>query len=73
MKNLYPKNFQGSLEAIKKHKETLCKLNGTDEVYRLLTEEKNIIWKLCGVHEKERAAFIESRKKYLIESYGGQN
>jgi len=70
LKSLYPHNFLGALEEIKKQKETLCKLYGTDEIYRLLTEEKNIIWKLCTVHEKERAAFIESRKKYLTEAYG---
>jgi len=70
LKSMYPKNFQESVEAIRKHKETLCKLNGTEEIYRLLIDEKYIIWKLCAVHEKERATFAELRKKYLIESYG---
>ena len=46
LKGMYPKQFQEALGAAKKKKETLCKLNGTEEIYRLIAEEKNIVWKL---------------------------
>lgn len=69
LKSLYPEKFQDAIAAAKKRKETLCKLNGTDEVYRLIVEEKNIVWKLCSLQEKGREAFMKKREKYLIKDY----
>ncbi len=69
LKSLYPQKFQESLPAMKAARETLCKLNGTEEVYRLLTQEKYIIWKLCTLHEKERATFSKKRQHYLLVDY----
>lgn len=69
LKSLYPEKFNDAIEAAKKRKETLCKLNGTEEVYRMIVEEKHIAWKLCALHTKERAAFMPLRKKYLISTY----
>lgn len=69
LKNLYPKEFQAAIEKMKKHKPTICTLNGTEEIYRLITEEKSITKKLCAVNEKEREAFLVKRQKYLITDY----
>lgn len=69
LKSLYPIRFQDALPAIKARKETICKVNGTEEVYRLIIEEKNIVWKLRNLHTKERNGFLNLRKKYLIASY----
>lgn len=72
IKSLYPKQFQEAITAAKAHKETICKVNGTEEVYRLITEEKNIVWKLRDLHQLERKGFINVRKKYLISNYSTQ-
>lgn len=66
LKSLYPKKFEDALPAIKARKETICKVNGTEEAYRLITEEKNIVWKLRNLHAQERDDFLRLRKKYLI-------
>lgn len=66
LKSLYPEKFKDAIAAAKKKKETLCKLNGIEEVYRLIIEEKHIAWKLCTLHEKERASFLQKRKQYLL-------
>lgn len=69
LKTLYANEFQTAMDANKSHKPTLCKLNGTEEMYRLLKDEKFLTWKLCSLHEKERQAFMTKRKKYLIPDY----
>jgi uncharacterized protein YbbC (DUF1343 family) len=69
LKSLYPEKFQDAVNAAKSRKDTICKLNGTEEVYRLIVEEKNIVWKLCGIHQNEREAFLKRRSKYLIADY----
>lgn len=70
LKSLYPEKFQLAISAAKKQKNTFCKLNGTEEAYRLLIEEKHITWKLCSLHVDERTQFIKKRKKYLMKEYG---
>lgn len=69
LKSLYPENFQQAIAAITKNKATICKLNGTEEAYRILTEEKNIVWKLCTLQVKNRESFLKKRQKYLIGDY----
>jgi uncharacterized protein YbbC (DUF1343 family) len=69
LKGLYPEKFNEALEGIKKNKETICKLNGTEEAYRLIVEEKNIVWKLCGLQNKGREAFMKKRQSYLLAEY----
>ena len=69
LKSLYPEKFKAILPGLKKKKDTLCKLNGTEEAYRIIVEDKHITWKLCSIHSKERALFMETRKKYLISNY----
>lgn len=70
LKTMYPTEFQVAVETMKQHKATICKLNGTEEAYRLLTEEKYITWKLCDLCKPERTAFLGKRKKYLMTEYG---
>jgi uncharacterized protein YbbC (DUF1343 family) len=69
LKGLYPEKFQEAMTEFKKKKALICKLNGTEEAYRILIEEKNIVWKLCGLQSKGMADFMKKRKKYLIAEY----
>lgn len=69
LKSLYPEQFKDAIAAAQARKDTLCKLNGTYEVYRLIVEEKNIVWKLCALHKAEQAAFLKRRAKYLLSDY----
>lgn len=69
LKSMYPEKFQEAVSSAKDRKEMFCKVNGTEEIYRIMTEEKNIVWKLRAFHEKEREAFASVRRKYLNPSY----
>lgn len=68
LKKLYPKQFA---EAIKSctSKEIFCKVVGTKKVWSMLQEKKAIAAEFRLLHEVERRAFLEKRKKYLIPSY----
>ncbi|MBA3721272.1 MAG: DUF1343 domain-containing protein [Parachlamydiaceae bacterium] len=69
LKNLYPKAFQKAFQLDKDKIEMFNKLSGTTEVYRVIKDEKFITWTLKALDQKERAAFIEKRKKYLLPEY----
>lgn len=69
LKGMYPTQFQNALIASKSRKEMFCKVNGTEEVYTVMAESKNIVWKLRALHKKEREDFLLLRKKYLIPTY----
>lgn len=68
LKSLYPKEFS---ERIAKAKgiDLFHQANGTDAIFRILTEEKYATWKLLDFHRKEREVFREKRKKYLLVDY----
>lgn len=70
LKSLYPVFFQEALLASAKREEMFNKVNGTADVYKIIKNEKYVIWKLRDLHKKERAAFMQKRKPYLISSYG---
>lgn len=70
LKSLYPEKFQAASATLANRKEMFSKINGTDLVYRLLTEPGPIVWKLRVLHQQERQDFMNVRKKYLISSYG---
>lgn len=70
LKSLYPENFQKMLKASSKREEMFNKVNGTAEVYRIIKEEKYVTWKLRELHKKERSAFMQKRRGYLIGDYG---
>lgn len=68
LKNLYPTKMKAALGESKARHEMFAKVNGTEEVYRIITEIDHIIWPLRSLHQKEREQFLEKRKKYLIYS-----
>jgi uncharacterized protein YbbC (DUF1343 family) len=72
LKSLYPEKFQDAIAAAKARRKTLCKVNGTEEVVRMIVEDNNIVWKLRAFHQKEREAFLKTRKKYLIAAYSDE-
>lgn len=69
LKSLYPKEFKEALAAAKGRLEMFNKVNGTDEVYRIISEKPHIVWPLRTLHLKEREAFMSIREKYLLEEY----
>lgn len=69
LKALYPKKFKEAMALSQGRKEMFCKVSGTEEIYRIINEEKNIVWKLRAFQEKERTAFLAIRKRYLIADY----
>ncbi len=69
LKSLYPKQFKEALSNSSDRKNMFCKVNGTEKIYRIMSEEKNIVWKLRSFQEKEREVFGNLRKKYLIAAY----
>lgn len=69
LKSLYPEKFKEAIDTINANKSLFCKINGNEEIVRMITEETNIVWKLKAYHHKERAQFLNVRKKYLNQSY----
>lgn len=69
LKGLYPQQFKEAVASAAPRKEMFNKVNGTEEVYRVVSEDKNIVWKLRTLHEKERENFLTLRKKYLNPAY----
>ncbi len=58
-----------TLIASKTRKEMFNKLNGTEKILEIITEQKFFVWKLRDYFRKEREEFLLRRKKYLIPSY----
>lgn len=69
LKTLYPSHFQKGLEDSSKRRDFFNKINGTAEVYRILKEEPYVVWKLRGLHQKERDRYLRKRQAYLINDY----
>ena len=69
LKHMYPEKMNEGLKESKSRKEMFCKVNGTEEIYQILTGKENIVWKLRAVHQKEREAFAQKRLKYLFTAY----
>ncbi len=68
LKSLYPKEFARRLSKVPSL-DLFHQANGTDEIYRILVEEKYATWKLLEFQQSERKAFEEIRKKYLLPEY----
>lgn len=66
LKSMYPKEFMERIELSAEAKDLFAKANGTEEIYRMLKEEKYPAWKLIEFQKKEREQFLEKRKKYLL-------
>lgn len=69
LKSLYPKEFKEAILAAKGREGIFCKANGTDEVYKIITEVPHIVWPLKTLHQKEREEFTAIRQRYLIADY----
>jgi len=69
LKSLYPEKMAEALESAKNRKEMFSKVNGTEEIFQIISGKGPVVWKLREVHEKERKAFLAKRKKYLIAAY----
>ena len=67
-KSMYPKEFENRLPKASSM-NLFHQANGTDVVFRILTEEKYATWKLVEFQQAERKAFAEVRKKYLLPNY----
>lgn len=66
LKSLYPKQFEESMASSRNRKNMFIKVNGNEEIYRIITEEKNIIWPLRGFDQRARNSFATKRRKYLL-------
>lgn len=69
LKQLYPEKMKSAIEGAKHRKDMFAKVNGTDEVYQIMTGAGPIIWKLRSLHHEERETFKKTRKKYLLPNY----
>ena len=70
LKGLYPIQVEEKLAKINAIKRNLfCKANSTDEIYRLLDQERYGAWKMISYQSRERKAFRKARTKYLIPEY----
>lgn len=70
IKSIYPIEFAKALEKSRKRKDMFAKVNGTDEIFTILKEEKYVTWKLRSFHREERKAFMKKRARYLNPLYG---
>ncbi len=72
LKNLYPKKFDEAMQTVlasNHRKETFHKLNGNENILKLVCEEKFFVWKIRDIFKKDREKFLISRKKYLSPAY----
>lgn len=66
LKNLYKNPFQQGLAKAQKRVDMFNKVNGTDQIFKILSQDGYSVWKLITVHEKERKIFEKTRQKYLV-------
>ena len=69
LKSLYPKEFAEALVASQKNKELFHKVNGTDQIYHLITSNLYPAWPLRDYARGQLNGFLPIRQKYLIPSY----
>lgn len=69
IKSLYPQKFKQALVSAESRKQMFCLVNGTEEVYKIMTGKDSIIWKLKKLHHKQREEFLKIRRKYLNPAY----
>lgn len=65
LKTLYPAKTAELLQT-KKDWTSFHRAWGTREVWQIFVQEKYPTWKLRGLHQKERAQFLEKRQRYLL-------
>jgi uncharacterized protein YbbC (DUF1343 family) len=69
LKSVYPEMFDKALKESANRKEMFCKANGTEKVYKLLRDEKYVVFPLKKLCQEARQEFIPLRKKYLLADY----
>lgn len=69
LKSLYPKQFKKALQSMKNRQEMFSKVNGTADVYRIITNEQYAIYELKKRCQMDRDTFSPTRKKYLLPDY----
>ena len=68
LKSMYPKEFAKRLSTVQSL-QMFHQANGTDSIFRILSEEKYPAWKLLEFQQAERKAFETLRQKYLLANY----
>jgi len=67
LKSMHPTIFRAKLDQLTdRDKNLFSKVNGTDEILKVIQNEQYIAWKLIAHDKKKREAFLKTRKKYLI-------
>ena len=67
LKSLYPLEFRAKLNTITAlEKSAFCKVNGNEDMLKIITNDKYIAWKLIDFDKGERQEFFKKRKKYLL-------
>lgn len=67
LKTLYPKEVTAQIAQVNPQKKALfCSANGNDEMFRILSQERYVAWKLILFQKEEREQFIQERKKFLM-------
>lgn len=69
IKSLYPEKVQKSLETAQAKRELFNKVNGTKQIYEIISKQSYIVWTLRAFQQRERDLFREKRRQYLIPSY----
>lgn len=72
LKTLYPKQFKEALDGmmeVASKKESFNKLNGSEEILRIISQENYFIWKIRERFQKDKEKFLPIRRKYLNPSY----
>lgn len=67
LKSLYPKEVNKKLKELSPEKvKVFAKINGNEEFFQWLREEKYVAWKLMQYQKDERKEFLAKREKYLL-------
>jgi uncharacterized protein YbbC (DUF1343 family) len=67
LKTLYPKEIESKLREISHAKaKFFSQINGNDEFFEWLKNEKYIAWKFIEFQKEERDQFLPKREKYLL-------
>jgi uncharacterized protein YbbC (DUF1343 family) len=72
LKTLYPKYFEDALARSKDRVTMFNKVNGSEEIYRILSQETYVTWKMRAVDREARTAFAEKRQAYLRPEYASR-
>ncbi|CRX37440.1 exo-beta-N-acetylmuramidase NamZ domain-containing protein [Estrella lausannensis] len=69
LKALYPDQFKEALSQSKQRRQMFDKVSGSRAIFEMMETKPFIIWPLISFQEKERLAFLEKRKNYLLAEY----